>query len=167
MKNNWIVPLIVVVGIVSVLIYFNYKRGQEAVPLSELFKDETQNVQKVEYEFVNAEKELTPVTIPTTAAIVPVAKQQTIQTPQVQTTAKPTGKAFTIQIASYKEKDKADKALEKIKTKYPEAYVSSRDLGDKGLWYRLYVGQFGKKEDADQMLTSVKIDYPQSFIITK
>jgi cell division septation protein DedD len=161
MKNNWTIPLIAVVAIVSVLIYFNYQRSQEAVPLSDLFKDESQNAQKVEYEFVsNTEQPV--VTVP--QVVSPVA---TTSNKAAAPVVGKTAKVFSIQVASYKEKDKADKSLEKIKVKYPQAYVGTRDLGDKGIWYRIYVGEFQKKEEADQMLTSVKTDYPQSFIITK
>jgi len=73
---------------------------------------------------------------------------------------------FTIQTASYKERTMAEKAASKMKDKGYPAFVSSADLGDKGIWYRIYVGRFQTKTQAEEFLSKLKDDYQGSFIIS-
>jgi cell division septation protein DedD len=74
--------------------------------------------------------------------------------------------AYTIQIASFKDKKRAEEALVGIQAKVPSAYIASRDLGEKGVWYRIYAGQFERQNDAEVTLSDIKQNYDSSFIIS-
>jgi len=73
---------------------------------------------------------------------------------------------FTVQIASFKDLKNAEEALTKIRIKTPSAYISSHDLGAKGVWHRVYVGQFELRSEAEVTLNDVKQSYDSSFIIS-
>jgi len=72
---------------------------------------------------------------------------------------------YTIQVASFKNKTRANKAIKDLKHKDLSAYIVSRNLGDKGRWFRIYVGKFESKNDAETTLVTVKKYYKDSFII--
>ncbi len=75
--------------------------------------------------------------------------------------------SFTIQVTSSKDKTKAESVLKVIKDKgYSSSYLVTKDLGDKGTWYRIYVGEFATKEQAQELLTKLKENYKDSFIIS-
>ncbi|HOD11878.1 MAG TPA: SPOR domain-containing protein [Candidatus Omnitrophota bacterium] len=71
---------------------------------------------------------------------------------------------FFIQAASFQDKAKADSVAEKLKAKGHEAVVESKDLGEKGIWYRVHAGSFETKEQAQEVLNSIKQEHPGSFI---
>jgi len=73
---------------------------------------------------------------------------------------------YTVQIASFKDQKKATEALIKIRTQVPSAYISLRDLGAKGVWYRIYAGQFELHSEAEVTLSDIKQTYDSSFIIS-
>ena len=72
---------------------------------------------------------------------------------------------YTVQIASFKEKKSAEKALTDIQIKVPSAYIASRNLGTKGTWYRIYAGQFELRNQAEVALSDIKQNFDSSFII--
>ncbi len=49
---------------------------------------------------------------------------------------------FTLQIASFKSKERAEKEARRWRSRGMRAVVKSRDLGKKGVWYRVYIGRF-------------------------
>ena len=170
MKRSWIIGGVVVAGIVVVSIVLNYQAEKHAVPLSELFKEENK-ANNVEYEFVgNAEQPAENSAVPqnikkeekkvAAPAIIPTPKASAVTT---DTEFKKI--PFTIQVASFKEKDKAEKILEALKKKDYSAYIVARNLGDKGIWYRVYVGRFDTPKQAEELLTKIKEEYKSSFII--
>ena len=73
--------------------------------------------------------------------------------------------AYTIQISSFKEKSQADAYLAKIKQKESLSYVYSKEVKDKGMWYRVCVGQFANKTEAESYLEKVKTVFKNSFIL--
>ena len=73
---------------------------------------------------------------------------------------------FTIQIASFKDRESAEVTLKGIQAAGHSAYVVSKDLGAKGTWYRIYVGKFQTKEEANQKLSEIKPNYSSSFVIS-
>ena len=95
----------------------------------------------------------------------PAVSQVTVQPAVNSAAAKPAAK-YAIQIASYKEKNKAEARLKTIQAagKYT-AYLATKDLGAQGVWHRIYVGDFTTKDQAEGLLTQVKQDYQNSFII--
>jgi len=184
MRNSWLMWVFIVGVVVTVLVVFNYEGTQDSTSLSEIFPDEEAYPVDVEYEFVDADEiikeeaaaqeEVAPIhekiSQTTTAAIKKV--QEIVKVPKAKPrriiTAKlPAGKIpFTIQVASFKEKPMAEKALTRILNKGYDAFIVGRDLGAKGTWYRIYIGRFNSKGEAQGQLTRVKDDYASSFIIS-
>ena len=169
MRKSWLTWGFIV-AVVTVFVVFNYQEGRDAVPLSEIFPDEEVFPVDVEYEFVQDEG----------VSSVPVQAQEVAEKVQIQTPKETVVKAlvapalvpvkelaaYTIQIASFKDKKRAEEALVKIRAKVPSAYIASRDLGAKGVWYRIYAGQFNARHEAEVSLNSIKQNYDSSFIIS-
>jgi cell division septation protein DedD len=185
MKKSWMMWAVIAVAVVAVFVVFNYQGGKDAVPLSEIFPDEEVLPANVEYEFVkegavSGAVEKKPMVAPIQEAPPIVEKAQPVD--QKPRPSQPTEKiekslaassmptdiegAYTIQIASFKDKKLAEEALGKIKAKVPSAYIASRDLGEKGVWYRVYAGQFRARTDAEVLLSNIKQNYDGSFIIS-
>ncbi len=73
---------------------------------------------------------------------------------------------FAIQIASFREKNKALLLVDKLKKEgYYSAYLASKNLKEKGIWHRVRIGGFLNKEKATSVLNSLKDKYPNSFIV--
>jgi len=191
MKNSWLIWIFIVGIVVTVLVAFNYQGGRDAVPLSEIFPDEAYPVE-IEYEFVDSDEETSTtesssIPVEPTAVASQAAPQKTaepveaaIQT-ATETTATavaqtvpaaekaavtPTDYAYTIQVASFKKKERADKSMKELLQKEYVAFVVSKNLGEKGTWYRVYVGNFDAKNQAEEFLASFKQRYENSFIIS-
>lgn len=81
--------------------------------------------------------------------------------PKPQTT--PT-RTFTIQVASFKDKDKAEKALTQVKEKGYPAYIDPKSRQEGGFWYQICVGKFNVKQEANDLLGKIQQDYKDSFI---
>lgn len=189
MKNSWLVWIFVVGMVVTILIAFNYQGAQDSVPLSEIFP-ETETY-PVEIEYVDDQPVSQP-QVQETAAVVeqPVAQpavtlKQEIAKPVVQAPVavvsqtkkaepvaatqaqtKPKDGKYTIQIASFKDKDKAEQKVTELEKKDYKAFLVSKELKDKGTWHRVYVGNFSTKKEADDYLIKVKKDYSGSFVIS-
>lgn len=73
-------------------------------------------------------------------------------------------KKFTIQVASFQDKARAELVSEELKKKGYIPVISAKDLGDKGTWYRVWVGDFESEEKARELLKTLKEDYKDSFI---
>ncbi|MCQ9206060.1 MAG: SPOR domain-containing protein [Omnitrophica bacterium] len=74
---------------------------------------------------------------------------------------------FTIQVASFQNKSKAEKLVEELSSKGYETTIFAKDLGAKGIWHRVLVGDFDAKEDAAMFLQKLKGEYKNSFIKPK
>lgn len=147
---------VVGVGIVlTVVIALNYSAKKKATPLSEIFPEEEESASiELEYEFVDIKSNK-------------ISEAADVQ--EKSDSAKPVmtpAPAFTIQIASFKDKTKAERALEDLKKKgYPGGFIVTKDLGEGNVRHRLYAGEFATKAQAEEFLTNVRKDYPDSFII--
>ena len=181
--------LILVGGIMA----WNVTQGRDAVPLSKIFSENEKPPADVAYEYVDTDslpngqgaskmalevKSPTPATSSNDSTLTAQSKPTQTSSPQVTTALKiepkPSqnlgatdlnGVPFTIQVSSFKEKSKAEKVLDELKTKGYSAYIISHNLGEKGLWYRIYVGRFVQKQEAEELLSKIKQDYRDSFII--
>lgn len=76
--------------------------------------------------------------------------------------------AYTVHIASYyKQKEGADSQVEQLKSAGFVSFSRPIDLGEKGRWYRVYVGQFSSEEDAkaaaDQFVKQGLTDYAKVY----
>ena len=74
---------------------------------------------------------------------------------------------FTIQVASFQDKLKAERLAEELKKKGYKATISTKDLGGKGIWHRILVGDFDGKEEAAKFLQELKVKYKDSFVKSK
>jgi len=169
MRKTWFTWAIVTTAVVTVFFAFNYHGGKDAVPLSEIFPDEEVFPVGIEYEFVQDEAVQQKV-----EKVASVMKEEQVILP-VLSEAAPVASAhkvmdgnfnYTVQIASFKDQKKATEALIKIRAQVPSAYISSRDLGEKGVWYRIYAGQFELRSEAELTLSDIKQTYDSSFIIS-
>jgi cell division protein FtsN len=76
--------------------------------------------------------------------------------PPAAATHDPAGKNITIQVASMKDSQDADKLVNKLKKKGYPAYRSIAKILGKGIWYRVRVGNFKNRTEAGLMLTRLK-----------
>ncbi len=176
MKNSWWVWLFIIGVVVTIFVSFNSQKGKDVAPLTEIFPDEKVVPVDVEYEFV--ESDIPAVDIQVTqkgehemdikkevVKDIPVKKKKISKTIENKFTAK---NSFTIQVASFKTEDRAKKKMDALNKKgYSLVYIVSKDLGSKGIWYRVYVGRFDTKAQAEELLKKVKREYKNSFIIKK
>ncbi len=173
MKKSWFLWVFIVGIAIAVFVAFNLQNGDDVVPLSEIFPEEESYPIDVEYEFI--EEEPVPLAVPKKNIVsekieVLEVKPKEMAKPvpeKVIPTASPlTGVKYTIQIASFKKESKAKKVLENLKEKKIDAFIVKRNLGERGIWYRVYVGTFDTMRQAKDLLTDVRKLYRESFIIS-
>lgn len=157
--------------VIAMFVMFSYYGSDGAVPLSEIFPDEEVFPVDIEYEFVRDEAVLSEAeemvqVFPETQAAAPVAEAILKDFPPAEVKSIDKENAYTIQIASFKDKKLAEKAVVKIRAKVPSAHIALRDLGQKGIWYRIYAGQFEQRSEAEVTLSNIKRNYSSSFIIS-
>jgi DedD protein len=58
---------------------------------------------------------------------------------------------YTVQIASYQDKQSATEDVKKMKQNGYAAFVLASDVPGKGTWYRVRIGSFTKKESAEKL----------------
>ena len=75
-------------------------------------------------------------------------------------------KRFSLQICSFRDRLKAEKIVEELKREGYPGYVVSKDLGEKGVWFRVRIGEFETKEEAEEIAQKVKQEYKDSFIVS-
>ena len=159
MKNSWLPGILIVMVAIGVLFALNYQNRHETISLNDIFQDEQTQHGNVEYEFVRKEEsplKMTLPLVPTNAMVVPATSAQTLP-PTAQT-------FYAIQVLSFQDKAKADKALEQVKKIEASAYISSKNIEGKGIWYRVYAGKFESKVQAQDVLLKIQKDFPNSFI---
>ena len=175
MRKSWFTWLFVAAAIIMAFVLFNYQSGKDAVPLSEIFPDEEVKPADVEYEFVQEEAEgiekQAAVAVPAEEIKAPVSTEGQVSKEAVVAevkTAVPqaTEANFTVQIASFQDRKKAEEALARVIKNVPSAYISEQNLGGKGTWYRIYAGRFNVRSDAELSLSDIKRNYNDSFIIS-
>ena len=65
-------------------------------------------------------------------------------------------KRITIQVASVKNEKKASQEVARLKSRGLEVFMRHETVGEKGMWYRIYVGQFTTKEEATQFAKKIR-----------
>ena len=164
MQNKWLTWGFVIGVVVIIVFAVNYNSQKKDIPLSEIFPEESMGI------VVNQE------TPPSAAEMISAEVnkktqevQQIITAPVMEaktaTATSATHTLFSIQIASFKEKAKAEKILQQVQSKGYTAQIVTRDLGAQGIWYRVCAGSFDNKSQATEALPSVQTDFPGSFII--
>ncbi len=72
---------------------------------------------------------------------------------------------YAVQVYSFQDKARAEKALEGLKSKGYQAFLVVSDLGEKGTWYRVRVGGIADEKEAQVMLENVRKNYKSGFIV--
>lgn len=83
------------------------------------------------------------------------ASRQEPQKPKASA-PKPVGIKYSIQIASYPDKDMADEEVKGMKKRGYAAFWVATQIPDKGMWYRVRVGSFTNKAQADKLAQELK-----------
>ena len=65
---------------------------------------------------------------------------------------------ITIQVASLKDAEAADRMVAKLKDKWYPAYRTVAEVPGKGVWYRVRIGSFKRKAEAQSTLERLKKD---------
>jgi len=175
MKNQWVLWFLIIAVIGIVLFAFNYQGGKDAVPLSEIFpsQDVAQDAD-VEYVFMDEptipmeEPAESPETRPE-AETIEVVETVVANPPLARTPASSppdlSGAQYTIQVASFQKKEYAQKVIDELKQKGHPAFLIDKDLGAKGVWYRVYVGKFQSSDDASQYISRLPQNYKEGFVL--
>lgn len=80
--------------------------------------------------------------------------------------APPQNLRYTIQIASYNERDMAEDEVKRMKKRGYAAFIVATELPDKGTWYRVRLGSFSSKQAAERLLNELKTKEGLSPFIT-
>ncbi len=155
-KGIWLVVLLLVVAGVFVAMSFS----KEKSPAAQMVKED-----------VLADKTppaAAPIkqqhTLEDQAAVAAVkAKPAIVEAPKVITSRE----SYAIQVYSFKDKTRADAALDKLKSKGYKAYVMVSDLGARGIWYRVRVGSFSTETDARNVLDPIISEFKSGIIVTE
>jgi rare lipoprotein A len=62
---------------------------------------------------------------------------------------------YEVQVGAFEESDEANKVLEVVRERFPEAYIAPRQ-GPEGEYYRVRVGPFATEEEANQVAKVLK-----------
>ncbi|MEI8011403.1 MAG: SPOR domain-containing protein [Candidatus Omnitrophota bacterium] len=75
--------------------------------------------------------------------------------------------AYAVQVASFKDKVRADVVLKQLKDKGYSAYVMMSDLGARGVFYRVRVGSFATEEEAKKNHEAINRDFKSAIIVAE
>jgi len=175
MKNQWLIWGLIILVIGIVFFAFNYQGNREDVPLSEIFPDQPgQEATEIEYVFMDAPtvpvQSEDPGQVPSQAVVSQDAPSADLTQPISRPVASSSRTAstpakFTIQVASFKNEASAKKVVNELSASGHPAFVVDKDLGEKGIWYRIYVGRFQTKQEADRYISQLKDGYQNSFVL--
>ena len=74
---------------------------------------------------------------------------------------------FTIQVYSFRDHGRADKALAKLKAGGHHAFIEVSDLGDKGVWYWVRVGGLKDEAQTKIMLADIRKEFQEGFVVNQ
>ena len=72
---------------------------------------------------------------------------------------------FAVQVYSFQDKNRAEKALANLKASGYKAFLVISELGEKGTWYRIRVGGIADEKAAEDMLQDIRRNYKSGFIV--
>lgn len=170
MKNTWVIGITIVALVVGLLVYLNHSAGKKEVPLSEIFSEEemvpAQAINVVSKVVNNVPRPASsPETVVVKAPVFPAPVAKPVVTSET-VLADFQKTPFAIQISSLKDKAKAQKLVEEIKKKNFPSYLNESNLGEKGIYYRVYVGRFESRKQAEEALATLQSDYKNIFIVS-
>ena len=135
MKNSWWVIVLVAAGVVIFALSSGHKQDNGQVTLPEVFKQAP-------------------------AAKDPIPSPAIITSPE---NGHETG--FLVQVYSFHDNSRADKALAVLKAAGYKAFMEVSDLGEKGIWYRVRIGGLETEAQAKAVLEEVRKNYNSGFIV--
>jgi cell division septation protein DedD len=110
-----------------------------------------QSVTKDKKEEVKSNKEKVELPPKQTAS-----KQPPLQAKKAAEPARGSKLRYTIQIASYQEKDMAEEDVKKLKTRGYAAFIVSSDVPEKGTWHRVRLGSFSNRAAAEKLMKQLQ-----------
>ncbi len=138
--------------------------GEEGVPVAPAVKTAVEPVSAPTAAPVAAQPAVKPVVPTTQVTSAPAVSPAPVST-STQPASSAAGDKYVIQVLASKDKASSEKALERVrKNGFESAYLQTVDLGEKGTWYRIYVGGFKTKTEADASLAKVKVSYSDAFV---
>ena len=178
-ENKWFVLIFTICAVLIIVIGLNHfylKTNQETISLQEVPAEEeslevpsvetpmeqkfTQEEPLLEAQPSHAESPQEESPSPQETPKVKAVPSLPQEPPPVETKQA----RFIIQVASFRDKAKANTVVEKLKQEGFSAYTMSKDLAGQGVWYRVWIGDFSTKEEATKMLDKVRKKYKDSFI---
>ena len=172
MKNQWLVWAFIAGVIIVVVVAFNSEKRNKTVDYAgdvpaEVQYEEEVSIEKAAATAVKDSAKAVQEAVETakTNAGAGLSKTETAVAQATADISDFTGVAYTIQIGSVKELKDAQRLLADVIKKGHAGYIVKRDLGEKGIWYRVYIGQFDTKQEADDDLSDVQKDFPSAFVI--
>ncbi len=72
---------------------------------------------------------------------------------------------FTIQVYSFMDKARADKALDNLKQAGYKPFMEISDLGEKGTYYRVRISGIDNEAQAKKLLDEIRKNYKSGFIV--
>ncbi len=106
--------------------------------------------------------------VETTTAAIDKPRVTRPQPKPVETTATEKYEKYTLQVASVKKREDAERFGRELSKKGFFTYVEEKDLGDKGLWYRVKLGGFPTMAEANSMKARLKDEHQlDSFVVRK
>ncbi len=76
------------------------------------------------------------------------------------------GVRFTVQIASYPDRDMAEEEMKRMKKRGYAAFIVSSELPDKGTWHRVRLGSFTNKASAEKLAKELRTKENLSPMVT-
>ncbi|MEI6438092.1 MAG: SPOR domain-containing protein [Candidatus Omnitrophota bacterium] len=150
----WLIVLLVVVAAVFGVMTFTKDRSHSAKPAAQdVLADKAQPV-SIKPQHTEADQAAVSAMKPASS----VVAAPHMMAPKA---------SFAIQVYSFKDKARADAALEKLKAKGNKAYVMVSDLGARGVWYRVRVGSFTSEDEARAALETITVDFKSGIIVTE
>ena len=152
LKSVWLAVALAAAGVIIFFLSFGQKQEQpQGVVLQEIFN----------------QKAVAPDGAPAVADQVPAAKvADPVPSPAIVTDPENGHEAgYAVQVYSFQDKARAEKALDNLKAKGYQAFLVVSDLGEKGTWYRVRVGGLADEQAAKAMLDDVRKNYKSGFIV--
>ena len=84
----------------------------------------------------------------------------------VLATAPVSGVRFTVQVASYPDRDMAEEEMKRMKKRGYAAFIVSSELPDKGTWHRVRLGSFTNKASAEKLAKELRTKENLSPMVT-
>ena len=159
LKSVWLAVVLVAAGVVIFYLSFGQKQEQpQGVVLQEIFNQKPAAANGGQFPAGMS----APAQVPAAEAksADPVKAPAIVTDPDHGHEA-----AYAVQVYSFQDKARAERALENLKSSGYKAFLVVSDLGEKGIWYRVRVGGLADEQAARAMLDDVRKNYKSGFIV--